>query len=95
MTIRSGDWKLVRYDRTADGVEKSVSEPKLYNLAEDIHEDHDLSAAMPERVKEMQAKWDEWNQRNIPPGAKDDGRDNDGAEPGTPARRKREVAARR
>lgn len=95
MAIRSGDWKLVRYDRTADGVEKAISAPKLYNLAADIHEDHDLAAAMPEKVKELQAKWDEWNKLNIPAGAKDDGSDDDGVEPGTPAVKKREAAVRK
>ncbi len=85
MAIRDGDYKLVRYDLTADGGSaKSVSVPRLYNLASDIHEDHDLSAAMPEKVKQMQAKWDDWNKLNTPPRAsKDDGSDNDGPEPGT------------
>jgi len=39
---------------------------------------------MPEKVKELQTMWDEWNKLNIAPGTKDDGRDNDGAEPGAP-----------
>jgi arylsulfatase A-like enzyme len=93
MAIRSGDWKLVRYVKAADG-EKStsgrrlpsapVTETMLYNLANDIHEDKDLAAKMPEKVKELQTMWDEWNKLNIAPGAKDDGRDNDGAEPDAP-----------
>ncbi len=95
MAIRSGDWKLVRYDPHADGggagpKSKSVTvpatAPKLYNLADDIHEDKDLSAAMPEKVKELQAKWDEWNKLNIAPGGKDNGADSDGAEPGGPGK---------
>lgn len=37
------DWKMV--------VKKGV--PKLYNLATDIHEDHDVAAEHPEIVKQM------------------------------------------
>jgi arylsulfatase A-like enzyme len=68
--IRTGDFKLVRYDmnvetRTGAG-RQGVTEAKLYNLREDINETKDLAAAQPEKVKELQAKWDEWNKRNIP-----------------------------
>lgn len=86
MAIRSGDWKLVRYDSNADtntgGHNQPVTETKLYNLANDIHEDKDLAKEMPDKVKELQAKWDEWNKHNIAPAGRDDGNDNDGAEPG-------------
>lgn len=41
--IRMDDWKMV--------VKKGV--PKLYNLATDIHEDHDVAAEHPEVVKQM------------------------------------------
>jgi arylsulfatase A-like enzyme len=71
MAIRSGDWKLVRYDPAADGVAGRVTPTKLYNLANDIHEDNDLSAEMPDKVKELQAKWDAWDQSNVAPGGVD------------------------
>jgi arylsulfatase A-like enzyme len=62
MAIRHGDYKLVRYDTTADGAPEPItSAPKLYNLAADIGEANDLSAKMPEKMKELQAKWDQWN----------------------------------
>lgn len=41
MAVRMGDWKLV--------VKKGVS--YLYNLADDIHEDNDISTNHPEIVK--------------------------------------------
>lgn len=41
--LRRGDWKMV--------VVKGV--PRLYNLANDIHEDNDVAAEHPEIVKEM------------------------------------------
>ena len=70
MAIRRGDWKLVRYDSTAD-TQSAQTEPvtaaRLYNLAMDIHEDQDLSAANPDKVKELQASWDAWNQANVAP----------------------------
>lgn len=70
MAIRQGDWKLVRYDGNADtntGKAPPVSSVKLYDLAKDIHEDKDLAAEQPEKVKQLQALWDEWNRSNIKP----------------------------
>jgi len=55
---RVGDWKLVRL---AEG------SPQLYNLAGDMEEKTDLASENPERVKEMQSAYDEWNAKNIPP----------------------------
>ena len=71
MAIRSGDWKLVRYDVNADTLtgarDQGVTKPKLYNLRRDIHETKDLAAENSRRVKDLQAKWDKWNKLNIPP----------------------------
>jgi arylsulfatase A-like enzyme len=70
MAVRSGDFKLVKYDTNADsnsGNSRGVSDLKLYNLATDIHEDKDLVSDMPEKVRELQALWDEWNTKNIDP----------------------------
>jgi arylsulfatase A-like enzyme len=67
MAIRMGDYKLVRYDANADSkegddrVKQGLSGAKLYNLARDIGEADDLAATMPEKVKELQARWDTWN----------------------------------
>jgi arylsulfatase A-like enzyme len=65
MAIRSGDFKLVRYDSNVDTRTgkrgQPVVGPKLYNLAKDIGETKDLFAVMPEKAKELQAKWDKWN----------------------------------
>ena len=41
--VRMGDWKMV--------VKKGT--PFLYNLATDIHEDHDIAAGHPDIVKQM------------------------------------------
>jgi arylsulfatase A-like enzyme len=68
--VRSGDWKLVQYDLNADsqtGREKGVTDLKLYNLANDIHEDKDLASSMPEKVSELRTKWDAWNTLNEVP----------------------------
>ncbi len=64
MAIRIGDYKLVRYDKNVDlrtGHKEAATEAKLYNLASDIGESKDLAATMPEKVKELQTKWDSWN----------------------------------
>jgi arylsulfatase A-like enzyme len=67
MAIRKGDWKLVRYDSRVDGMRGGATEPKLYNLAQDLGETKDLMAAESERAAALQADWDEWNKSNVPP----------------------------
>lgn len=65
MAIRAGDFKLVRYDSSADGRDGKgnprVTDAKLYNLATDIGEANDLAAKMPEKVTDLQARWDKWD----------------------------------
>lgn len=83
MAVRQSDWKLVRYDGNADtnsGKKEPVSSLKLYNLASDIHEDKDLAAAQPEKVKELQELWDKWNQSNARPLWGTGSEDNEGAQ---------------
>jgi arylsulfatase A-like enzyme len=58
--IRKGDWKLV-----ASAVDQN--QPRLINLKDDISEAKDLSAAMPEKAKELKADWDQWNAEQMPP----------------------------
>ena len=50
--IRQGDYKLIEFYED-DSVE-------LYNLANDIGETHDLSAAMPEKAAELKGNLDAW-----------------------------------
>jgi arylsulfatase A-like enzyme len=51
-TIRSKDWKLIHYYE--DGRDE------LYNLTDDIGEQHDLAQAQPERVAELRRRLDRW-----------------------------------
>ena len=55
---RVGSWKLVR---NGDGSEK------LFNLADDLSEKKDLAATNPEKLKELQHAYQEWDAKNIPP----------------------------
>ena len=93
MAIHAGDYKLVRYDSNADTRTGARNQPvtavKLYNLAADIGETKDLAAGQPDKLKELQAKWDAWNATLSPPlwGGSKSG--SDGAEPGTRAKGKR------
>jgi arylsulfatase A-like enzyme len=91
MAIRAGDFKLVRYDINADTLtgrpKQGVTAPMLYDLRKDIGETHDLASAMPEKVKELQERWDVWNASNIRPLWGDDGKDSDGPEPRGPAKK--------
>lgn len=70
---RVGDWKLVR---NGDGAEK------LFNLADDIGEKNDLAAAKPDKLKELQAAYKEWDAKNIPPKWQDGRRAKGGATKG-------------
>lgn len=66
MAVRKGDWKLVKYDRAAEGG-TGVSPTKLFNLKDDVGEAADLAAKHPDKVRELQAAWDAWNAANVPP----------------------------
>jgi arylsulfatase A-like enzyme len=55
--VRKGDWKLTD-SRTSGG-------KKLFNLKDDIGEKKDLSDEQPDKVKELQTAWDEWNKGNV------------------------------
>ncbi|OAI50240.1 hypothetical protein AYO44_17955, partial [Planctomycetaceae bacterium SCGC AG-212-F19] len=50
--VRAGDWKLIEFYE--DG------KRELYNLKDDIGEQKDLAATMPDRAKELQQKLVEW-----------------------------------
>jgi arylsulfatase len=51
--VRSGDWKLVA----------AKGDPwELYDLTTDRAEQHDLAASMPEKVRELEAVWEEQTQ---------------------------------
>ncbi len=71
MAIRLGDYKLVHYDSNVDTRtgkhNQPIAGPKLYNLATDIGETNDLFGQMPDRAKELQAKWEAWNATLIKP----------------------------
>ena len=56
--IRMGDWKLAQHEK--HGV-------RLYNLAEDPGEKKNLAAANPERVKQLQKVWGDWDAGNVKP----------------------------
>lgn len=66
--VRQGPWKLVRWlDRHDNEAESRMIEPQLFNLADDIAEQHNLIATQPDKARELQAAYDEWNKGNIPP----------------------------
>lgn len=75
MAIRHGDWKLVRYDTTADDDTSAanaklalrISSPKLYNLARDIGESQDLYASEQAKAKDLQEIWQRWNAQLVKP----------------------------
>jgi arylsulfatase B len=55
--LRRGNWKLVR-----DG-----GPWQLYNLADDVGETTDLAAREPQRVRDLEARWQRWNAEQVPP----------------------------
>ncbi|MCI0492596.1 MAG: sulfatase [Planctomycetes bacterium] len=67
MAIRQGDWKLLRSVSQANGAANKATRAQLYNLADDIGEQHDLSQQQPEQAAALQAAWDDWNAANVAP----------------------------
>ncbi len=72
--IRRGDWKLVRYDQTADmtgkgsgPIDAKVTADRLYNLAQDLGESHDLASENPQKVQELLADWQVWERELAKP----------------------------
>ena len=58
---RDGPWKLV-FRNTEAGLDESRGQPRvveLYNLADDIAEERDLASEQPEKLAELQAKFDQ------------------------------------
>jgi arylsulfatase A-like enzyme len=62
--IRRGDWKLVDW---RDFDKKENSGWQLYNLSQDIGEQHDLAGSNPRLVAELSGAWNEWDANNIAP----------------------------
>lgn len=56
---RVGHWKLVRSPR--DG-----ANDMLFNLADDIGEQHDMAVQRPEQLRELQAAYDAWDGQMMP-----------------------------
>ena len=53
-----GDWKLLRMS----GWNKTgKAQWELYNLAQDLSEEHNLAKSQPERLAELTALWEKWN----------------------------------
>jgi arylsulfatase A-like enzyme len=74
--VRVGDWKLLvgASDRDAEedgdkGDGRRASRVELYNLADDLGEQHDLAAANPEKVKELRARLDDWMKSAVASGS--------------------------
>lgn len=62
--IRRGDWKLVDW---RDFDKKENSGWQLYNLSQDIGEEHDLASTNTQLVAELNREWSEWDAKNIAP----------------------------
>jgi arylsulfatase A-like enzyme len=51
--IRAGKWKLIQ-------LHNRMEQPELYDLASDIHEDHNLTQKHPDKATELLKKLDAW-----------------------------------
>ncbi|WP_076606475.1 arylsulfatase [Rufibacter radiotolerans] len=59
--VRLNDWKLVS---VSTAKEPYIQAWELYNLANDKAETNNLAAKNPEKVKELEALWNQWAQEN-------------------------------
>lgn len=72
MAVRRGDWKLVktrlgRLVDTSPEVLRDLSGAELFNLSTDIGETKNLAAVRPEKVKELEDVWQQWNRQLAKP----------------------------
>lgn len=72
IAIRMGDWKLVKgRDLNANDLERaapaSTDGALLFNLADDIGEQHDLSATETARAEQLRTAWNVWNSELVEP----------------------------
>jgi arylsulfatase A-like enzyme len=71
VAIRKGDWKLVKGAGSAniEGIERraaaNMEGAELYHLAADLGETRNLAEQQPEKVQELAADWNRWNERNV------------------------------
>ena len=56
--VRKQNWKMVW---------SGDAPARLYDLAHDIEEEHDLAPSHPEIIKQLQVDWTEWNKQNVAP----------------------------
>lgn len=63
MAVRAGDWKLVRPSMSTAEYADIAKVPLLFNLRDDLGEQTDLAAKHPEKVAELQAAWNAWNEQ--------------------------------
>jgi arylsulfatase A-like enzyme len=61
MAIRKGDWVLTRPSMGTKEYEAIAAKPMLFNVADDIAQEHDMTALRPEVARALQAQWDRWN----------------------------------
>lgn len=71
MAIRSGPWKLVRARETKTDTALTRA---LFDLGSDMGESEDLAAQNPEKLKELESRWQRWNAEQAKPlwGGKDE-----------------------
>jgi arylsulfatase len=63
--IRKGDWKITLLPQPfGQQHRQEASTWKLYNLAKDLGEQHDLSDQYPEKRKELIGHWEEYVKKN-------------------------------
>ena len=66
LVIRDGDWKLVRYGET--GKPARLRDWELYNIRTDRSEQENLKKEFPDKVRELEEKWNSWAVRaNVKP----------------------------
>jgi len=66
---RVGDWKLVQNGTGKDWrfSVTDIGKEQLFNLADDIGETKDLAATHPQKLKELQDAYKEWDAKNMKP----------------------------
>ena len=61
--MRLGDWKFVHSTEGTEqpGPNQTPARDMLFNLANDVGEQHDLAAEHPERLAELKKRYETWD----------------------------------
>lgn len=60
------NWAILTADKTKLVSDRGNKKSELFYLPDDVAESNDLIKVQPEKAKQLQSQWNQWNEKNIP-----------------------------